>query len=147
MVRAGHLVDGRSLTAVVRPHSHLRQAAALKRFVRPIECALRLNRDLAAAGQDERADACQPGRGRAVGAVRRPLATRLTPLQVVPEVDDGHRVGSIRAGPTAIGVDAGAVGELPVPYAEEPVVELDLEPQPQRASAVVADAPGVVALP
>jgi len=62
------------------------------------------------------------------------------------EFDERNRITPVGRSPASVRVDARPIFELPVPHAEEPVWQLHLEPQPERASSVVADAPRVVAL-
>ena len=101
---------------------------------------------VAPAGQGEGAGAAEPGHRLAPLAVVRRLAVGAGPLHGVVEPDDRLRFAPVGAGPAAVGVHDGPVGQLPVPHPEEAVVELELEPQPQGAAAVVTDTPGVVPL-
>src|SRR5205814_668347 len=68
------------------------------------------------------------------------------PVQVVLQVDDRHRLAHVRPGPATVTEDASPGGQLPVPDTQEPVWQLDLQPQPQGTAAVVADPPGVIPL-
>ena len=68
---------------------------------------------------------------------------------LIPPDSSAHerdRIAAVGGRPAPVAVHEGAVGQLPVPHAEEAVVELDLEPDPEWAAAVVADAPRVVPL-
>src|SRR5690349_21699028 len=143
---AGDLVDGGTPSSVASAHSHQAEPAAMERLVGAGHGALRVDLDDPPVGQRERGRRDEAGDIVAVLAVGSWLAIGSDPGSVVAEVDDGNRLGHVSAGPAAVAVHDRAVRELPVPDAEEPVVELDLPPHPQGAASVVPDAPRVVAL-
>src|SRR5918994_314790 len=143
---AGDLIDGGALASVARAYPHEVEPAPVERFVGAGDAALRLDLDRAPVGEREGSRCNQAGDGVAALAVGGGLPVGPDPLGVVAEVDDGNRPRHVGAGPAAVAVHERAVRKLPVPDAEEPVVELDLPPEPQRAAAMVAEAPGVIAL-
>src|SRR5579863_1790392 len=136
---AGDLVDGGPAPSVARTHAHQAEPAAMERLVGAGHGALRVDLDGSPVGQGERGRRDEAGDTVAVLTVGSWVVVGSDPAGVVAEVDDGNRLGHVSAGPAAVAVHDRAVGELPVPDAEEPVVELDLPPQPQRAAPVVPD--------
>jgi len=62
------------------------------------------------------------------------------------EVDERDRPRAVGRREAPVGVDACAVGQLPVPDRGHALGQLDGEPHPQWAAGMVADPPRMVAL-
>src|SRR6266545_6421824 len=146
VTRPGDLEDRGPLPTVVRTDPYLVQTPTVEGLVRAVERAVGVDGDPSTVGEREHRRASQPHDRLAVLSVGRRHTVDVQPLEVVLEADEWHRLAAVGARPAPVRVDASAVGQLPVPHAEEAVRELDLEPQPQRAAPVITDAPRVVAL-